>query len=179
MTMAGVQLWERREKETSKAFAAFVVYRDQDPLERSIKQAARDVGKSEQQFTRWSNRHDWVVRAGAYDDFVDGRRVEKNVDLLDAMAIRQAEAAKRLQEIAILSLARLQGDMIVNPNLRLKDGNIMQFLTQGAAMERIARGDPAATPEELTGTIKVIWKGPTIASDDASDASGPVERPPE
>ena len=177
--MAGIALWERRDKETSKAFAAFAAYRDQSALDRSIRQAARDTGGSEQQFSRWSLKHDWVERAAAYDDFLDGRKLEKNIDLLDEMADRQAEAARRMQEIAIVSITRIEEDMKVDPTLRLKEGNIMHFLTQGATLERVARGEPTAITESLTGPIELKWKGPPIEGDDAPDASGPVEGPPE
>lgn len=175
--MSGIALWERREKETPKAFAAFVEYRDQPAKDRSIRAAARDTDGSEQQFTRWSTKHDWIVRAGAYDDYIDEHKRAANLDVIDEMADRQAEAAMLMQNIAIDSLKRTAEDMEINPDLRIKEGNIMHFLTQGAAMERIARGESGDISEQLTGEIIVIWDGPPIDGEDATDASGPEESP--
>jgi len=177
--MPNAFLWERRENETSKAFAAFIAYRDQEPLTRSIPQAAKDSGRKPQQFTRWSIKHDWVERAGAYDDFIDDHRRSKNLDIIDEMADRQAEAAMEMQNIAIESLKRIAEDMEVNPTLRLKEGNIMHYLTQGATLERVARGEPTAISETTTGPIEVLWKGPSLAGDDAPDAPGPVGSNPD
>ena len=172
-----VHLWERRPNETAKAFAAFVAYRDQPAIKRSIRQAAEDTEGSEQMFTRWSNRHDWVERSAAYDDFLDGYRREKNLGVLDEMADRQAEAAIRMQTIALESLTRLSEAMEINQMLRLKEGNIMQFLTQGATMERVARGEPSSITEFQDGTIEVEWRGPAPEGTNAPDASGTVGSP--
>ena len=177
--MIGIQIWERRDKETAKAFAAFVAYRDQPPMDRTIPAAANATGGSTQQFTRWSRQHDWVVRATSYDDFLDLIKRDKGESLIKEMADRQAEAAGKLQDVALESLTRIAEFMKADPSRRLSENSIMQFLTQGAKMERVARGEPDSIGEHIIGPIEVEWNGPPDYSKDAADAPGPVERPPE
>jgi len=77
------QPWERlKEQESSRAYAAFCVYRSLDPRERSLKEAARlyyekNSATNLAQLKRWSVKYRWVERSGLHDDFVDERRREK------------------------------------------------------------------------------------------------------
>lgn len=67
------QPWERREGETSKAFAAFCVYRDMGP-ERSIDKVSAKYQKSVALLNRWCQANDWPRRATSYDDHMDAVR---------------------------------------------------------------------------------------------------------
>lgn len=62
--------WDRREdadpKETSKAYAAFLLYRDMGG-QRALSRVAKALSKSETLINRWSFTHDWVSRAQAWD----------------------------------------------------------------------------------------------------------------
>jgi len=69
-------LWERRQDETPKAFAAFVVYRDLGPA-RSIVKAIESTGKRTAKVRRWEkwpSRFDWVARAAGYDHCIEAPR---------------------------------------------------------------------------------------------------------
>jgi len=79
--------FERQEVETSRAFAAFVCYRDLSPRKRSLRAAAIifyevNPAKNLSQMKRWSSRWGWVRRSEAYDDFVDGKRREKALEMI-------------------------------------------------------------------------------------------------
>jgi hypothetical protein len=65
-------LWEPQLEESAPAFAAFSVYRDLDPEERSIDAVVQKLNKSRSLIGRWSGRRDWVKRARAYDSHMDG-----------------------------------------------------------------------------------------------------------
>ena len=65
----------RLEGETSKAFRAFVLYRDLGP-ERTIDAAfALGGGRASGGWKHWSSRHAWVARAGAFDDAVAAKKL--------------------------------------------------------------------------------------------------------
>lgn len=77
--------WERREKESAKAFAAFELYRNMPAPERSASNVGPLCGKSASLTTRWCTQHEWVSRARAFDESV-------------AMADAERLKAKRLKE---------------------------------------------------------------------------------
>lgn len=59
--------WDQRPNETSKAYAAFEVYRDMG-LERSTADVAQELGKSKGLIQRWSRTHGWVDRCRKFDE---------------------------------------------------------------------------------------------------------------
>lgn len=74
--------WEKREDETSKAFAAFVVYRDLGPG-RSYDKAYRAAkGQNKRQasgrWREWAAKFDWLKRAQDYDAHIDLQTRQKN-----------------------------------------------------------------------------------------------------
>ena len=90
--MAGNR-WDRIKNETSKAFAAFLVYRDLPPIDRSVA-AAWGRKRGGKQWERWCTAHDWVNRAAEHDSDLASRRRE-----------RMAKEKERAQD-DVLTLAR-------------------------------------------------------------------------
>ena len=115
--MAGNR-WDRIEKETPKAFAAFCLYRDIPPLDRSIRAAVelfrKQGGKTtERNWETWASRYDWRNRAAEHDSDLASRRRERMAKELDwaqddaAVLIRAALAkvAERIQRMDAEELA--------------------------------------------------------------------------
>jgi len=75
--------WERQPDETDRAWAAFRVYRDLPPAERSYGAAFRKTYQkpanyqAPQWYRQWANRHGWRDRVEAWDRHLDdvGRAV--------------------------------------------------------------------------------------------------------
>jgi hypothetical protein len=65
-----MRAFERQEKESSKAFAAFTVYRDLGP-QRSFRETAEMLGKSETLVRRWAVRFTWHERIRGYEDWLE------------------------------------------------------------------------------------------------------------
>jgi hypothetical protein len=97
--MATAPIWEQREEETSKAYAAFKIYRDLEPAKRTINAAWRAASqpkkgekpksdKTPGHFQDWYERHEWAPRAIAYDKYQ--RQIEE-----DARAEAQRENARK------------------------------------------------------------------------------------
>lgn len=69
--------WERLPEETSKAWAAFLVYRDMLPGDRSLDAAYRKRYAKEphiratKTFRAWAKQHDWPGRVEAWDRHLD------------------------------------------------------------------------------------------------------------
>jgi len=62
------EIWERQNNESSKAYAAFCVYRDLGP-ERSLEKVRQNLDKprTRKWLGEWSVKYNWVERAQAYD----------------------------------------------------------------------------------------------------------------
>jgi hypothetical protein len=70
------QQWKRLNNESSKAYAAFSIYRDLR-IERSLEKVAEECHKSSRLIGRWSSKYHWVERATAYDDHLDEQRQKR------------------------------------------------------------------------------------------------------
>lgn len=74
-----MQLWDKQEGETSKAFTAFTNYIQLG--NRSQAKLAEKLGKSSgyiRQLETWSSAYNWVQRAEAYDAHIDTQAREKS-----------------------------------------------------------------------------------------------------
>lgn len=81
--MTDVQLWEKRDDESGRAFAAFAAYRDYgtyrsldkvyvEMASRNPRRGGKASPKSApRQWTLWSSLYEWVKRAEAYDQHLD------------------------------------------------------------------------------------------------------------
>lgn len=78
-----VHPWNRRKKETLKAFGAFNQYLRMGS-QRSISKLAEEMKKHPQQLYAWQRKHDWRDRLGAYEDW---------------LAQKDAEGAARAREV--------------------------------------------------------------------------------
>ncbi len=99
--------WEQQAGETTRAFAAFVAYRDLGP-DRSIAKAAEQLGRNADHFRRWSARNRWRARVEAYDAHEDRllqqrlrahrqRAARKTLDMVDKAREKVAGALEALE----------------------------------------------------------------------------------
>ena len=149
--------WERRPRETAKAFRAFACFRDLGE-ERSIAQAARVVDRHVSLLRRWAARHEWWSRVHAFDQETDRQeratRVRERADSLR----RHRQQGQQLQQLAMLGLSDLvQRDAVtgkVTLTRQIKPREAAALLRLGielenglapAAEEREAREDSVAT----------------------------------
>jgi len=102
-----IRPWDRQAGETSKAYAAFVTYRDQGE-DRSIQSVAEELDKSRALISRWSTQNDWVSRAAAWDS-MPGQKV---AEAYEQMAARIAEQHER---VATKLMSRLETHLDLLP----------------------------------------------------------------
>jgi hypothetical protein len=99
--------WDRQPGETSKAYGAFVTYRDMGP-ERSLERVAHTLGKSTTIMSRWSAAHNWVSRTAAWDS-MPGKIMQS---AYEDMAARIAEQHER---VATKLMAKLEKNIDLLP----------------------------------------------------------------
>jgi hypothetical protein len=92
--------WRRiKNKESSKAYEAFCVYRDLG-VTRSLNQVVHKCGKSRSLLDRWSSKYRWVERAAAYDEYLEEERRKRHKGQIE-------QITDQVTDIAVASLERL------------------------------------------------------------------------
>ncbi len=131
--------WHRQENESTKAFHAFMLYRDMLPKGRSIQKVLETTDKKPSYYrhlARWSSRYEWVKRATFHDDHMAEVKREANQKAIEEMAERQAKEGMALQQKGIERLADMAGR-----EMRMRDA--IRAIEVGAKLERTARGEPS------------------------------------
>lgn len=141
------QPWERRERETTKAYEAFCIYRDMG-RERSLSKVAEKLQKSETLMGRWSRENGWVERAAKWDDEQD--RIERETAQREQVkAIK--EMRKRHADLGNAMLIKAARALQKIPDDEIKPGDISRMVDVASKLERISRGDVGEVVEERDG----------------------------
>lgn len=137
--MPDVESWKRREGESSKAYQAFLTYRELG-AERSIREAFRQynrnaekVHKREEVWWRWSSKYKWVARAEAWDTYINSTLDKKLLKGISEMRARHIERAIKLQDKVIDRLDALEPEEI-------EPKHIPKYIETAVRIERMARG---------------------------------------
>jgi len=130
------ELWERQPGESTKAYAAFCVYRDLG-TERSLEKAGQmlDKPRTRKWLGEWSAKYKWVERAKAYDDYIEKRKREEKEKAILEMADRQARLAIAFQQRVAQRLQEL------DPS-ELSPSDLARWFEIAAKIERLNRGEP-------------------------------------
>lgn len=99
--------WDRLPGETSKAHAAFRVYRDAGPL-RTL--ASVDGSANVRTAERWSQQHRWGERAVAWDDECHALDDQRRLDSLRTMHDTHQRAARLAMSKAVAALQSIDPD---------------------------------------------------------------------
>lgn len=148
--------WERQPGESTKAYSAFVAYRDIGPR-RSYRQIPAVHG-TVSVLWRWGDRWKWTARATAWDD--ERRRIEQEAARQEVDDMRRRHAT--VANVAIVKAAqRLQ---TIEP-AELSPRDAAALLDLGVKIERLSRGDPTQI-HELQGERErtTIPAGPSGAA---------------
>ncbi|CAB4912179.1 unannotated protein [freshwater metagenome] len=133
--------WERQPDETTKAYEAFAMYRDQG-ARRSVRAVARESNKHVTLIGRWSSAHHWVERAAAFDADTQRQEIEAWQKQRRDSARRRAKLGQALQDKAAARLQTIDLDVI-------NATQVAQLAREGARLEREAFGEPDRL--EITG----------------------------
>lgn len=150
--------WERQPGEPARAYAAFCIYRDLPPSERSLRAVAdrlygvKPDAKRRRvpgQIHQWSTRWRWVERAAAWDDEQDRRAREAQLRAVREMRERHIREAMALQQKA---LQRLQSMDLSE----LSPADTLRFIVEAAKLERLSRGEPDSIQEQRNDWVAAV-----------------------
>jgi len=139
---APILLWEKQNGESDKAFAAFVIFRD-EAADRTYQKVADKLQCSHANVRQWAYRWKWRDRVDAYDRDMDEKHREAMARGRTEMRERQARIGASMQIIGTHGLRELQAKIEQKLPLNLSTGEIAQLISEGAKMERAARGEDA------------------------------------
>jgi hypothetical protein len=132
-----VQPWDRQRDEGARAYAAFRIYRDLGPTDRSLSLVAQASEKSLTWMKEWSRRHSWVGRARAWDAENDRIKRAQHIKGLEEMARRHMATGQLLQQRSLRRFAEMTDEdvkaMTVSETIRLVE--------IGIRLERQGRAD--------------------------------------
>jgi hypothetical protein len=127
-TRKSPEVWGRLSDESARAHAAFLVYRDLPPPERSIAAAWRrwtdnaGAGRASPFFEEWARKHAWSDRARAFDFHIERIRQRGMEAAIEAEAMKRAQQAEQMRGRYNEILARTFEDVIAY----LESGNFVQ-----------------------------------------------------
>jgi len=147
--------WERQPNERAHHFKAFSIYRDLDPSTRSLQKCAR-IYYGEENYSisklrtveKWSKNFGWVARVTAWLDHLDEVSRQTELDAIEQMKRLQAFNGSRLQMVGALELEKLLKEVKTQRSRTLSIKDILSYLTDGAKLERLGRGEPESITEE-------------------------------
>lgn len=155
--------WERQPGETTKAWQAFVLYRDSTET-RTIQRVAEMIAEAENRnpvtvrnvMSTWVRDNHWRERAEAYDLHVDQRLREARETELEALNRRQMQEGATLQTIAMRRLVGAPAGPNNQPAVTPLNPETMDWdhafrsMELGARLERVAAGLPTDITKSLS-----------------------------
>lgn len=142
-------IWERLPGESAKAYEAFCKYRDMPPGERSLREVARRLGKSETLISRWSSQYRWVARVQAWDDEVDRKAREAHLRTVKEMRERHARLAVAFQQKVAQRIQMIDPD-------ELAPQDLARWLEIATKLERLSRGEPTEIGQHEVNLPKIV-----------------------
>jgi hypothetical protein len=89
--------WDCQPGESSKAYQAFVIYRDLG-ADRSIQRVANELSKNRGTLTNWSHTWYWAERAAAWDSMPGRKLEEAYTEMASRIAHQHDKLATKLME---------------------------------------------------------------------------------
>jgi hypothetical protein len=148
--------WERLERESTEAFAAFAIYRDMG-RDRTIEaafnkhkddtaQIKRKSGAKKQApngtWTAWTSEHRWVERARAYDEHND--RIELEARAAERAKIAAKLEARRLEqrerEWELSQQLQDKAKSLITQSLEARAGDSARLAEAGSRLARLSVG---------------------------------------
>jgi hypothetical protein len=152
-------LWERRENETAKAYAAFCIYRDLPVESRSLSLAAEKLGRSLSLLEQWSARHEWVIRVQAYEEYLrqieqtemeEARRQHARDEAEDWAARRSAMREQQWRASqALLAKANKMLDSVSLDAAAVRDVALLMRLAHELASNAVSESQSQSQSQEI------------------------------
>jgi hypothetical protein len=151
--------WEIQQDESSKAFEAFVLYRDAGP-DRRLTEVSAKLTVSRQSVGKWSKKYQWPARVAAWDAELDRQRRDAHITTVRETSARHAQIARAMQNKAVQRLQSVDAS-------KLTPSELIRFIEIGIKIERDAMG--------IESLLDSLMKGDEEPSDDVQKVLGGID----
>jgi hypothetical protein len=146
------QPWDRLPNETDRAYYAFLVYRNQPPAGRSLRDLTRQLQAEREgvdavrsphtnrRLERWSVDNDWQARCAAWDRYQADLAATEVREQLVAMRTRHAHIAQAAIAKAVEKLTTLDARS-------MSTRDMIAMFDLGVRVERLSRGESSSAIE--------------------------------
>ena len=159
--------FEQLPRESSKAFAAFRIYLDLGPEERSCRAVAKQIGKSRTLIGRWCRRFDWPARVIAHSAYLSEAERGAIERLATENAVQWWKLHEPVRRKAWLAAEKAMAGVNEAWKRWEKSGRTVGFegmarmLEVAFKLQQFAAGMPTEVKEvqtTITGKIDVEWE---------------------
>lgn len=165
--MADRQPWDRLvdDGESTKAYAAFCLYRDMG-IDRSMRQVCEDIGRPpgyKRMLETWSSEYRWGERSALYDDHVEAAARKELSRRHIEMRMSHYEIGGDLLEIcrfklkAVLEHAEQYKGKLPS---EVSMGVMPQLLGTGSKLQRLAVGEPTEIVRDERPEERLVFPMP-------------------
>ena len=158
--------FERKERETSKAYGAFREYLDLGP-QRSLVKVAERLGKSKTLIERWSRRYDWPGRVLAYSSHLAVLERQAIEGIITDQAVEWARTQEPLKRQAwreaedLIAMAHEFKERWRSTKRVPGFESVVRALELAFKLKQFAAGMPSEVKTvsmEVSGKIDVEWE---------------------
>jgi hypothetical protein len=154
MSKLKLQVWDRQPTETSKAWAAFLIFRDSPPNERTLQKTAEKLSKNLTTIKNWSAANNWFERAREFDAWLDREATQSKH--LEAQRAK-TEMVERHTAVTTFAQSKVveRWRRMTNADWdKLNPVQATDIFIRMAQFERLSRGLPSSsveirTPEQI------------------------------
>ena len=134
--------WERQEKESEKAYSYFCCYRDLGK-DRSTVKVQQEFSKSKRFMDGLSSKHNWVVRARAYDDYLEREIRKANEKELVETSKSLLNTVNKMLDLYTIPLEAIEKKLRAKNETGFEDITIKEIMTwvaqNGGIVEKLVK----------------------------------------
>ncbi len=167
------EAWDKKPDESQRAYHAFSLSRDAE--KRSLKGVATSLTCSVQNVFWWSTRHNWKLRADAYDLWLDQQQRQEFARNRVRMRERHRQLAVAMGNVAAHGLREWQRKIASGAELNLMPEQLALLVKCSAELERSTLGIDG---EHQATTINILLGSHRYSDEKAGEngeADGVVE----
>ena len=152
------KIYDRQTKEGDKPWKAFTFYRDLGAV-RTIR-GASDLYREEfglktskhestqRVLQTWSSRWKWKERVHEWERFLDQKKRQKAITLVEQMKDRHIKLGNSLQVLGAQELQKWILKVQAGKKVQISVGDLLRSIEAGVKLERLSRGEPETVAEE-------------------------------
>jgi hypothetical protein len=125
--------WEILDGETGPSYELFKVFRDMNPIERSLAAVAKIFDKGMSTVASLSADYNWMARAAAWDFHIEQARLELSEQY-------QLDMFKRHTDVCISLIDKVKQRLEKMKPAELKPRDVVQWIDIATKIERMSRG---------------------------------------